>query len=504
MLKGFTAEEEAEAIWAAQKESWFEGDLSFLLDENQEGMNVELTESLSKFFVLECARRIGKSFFLCVLAVQQCLRQPKSRVLYAAPTAKDAYEIMAPLIEQILETAPFVVKFDRQRCKFIFPNGSQIKLFGCDNKAKANKGRGTAAHLVLIDEAGFIPVLDYVLHSIVAPQTLTTKGRVILASTPSEEPDHPFTALADKAEQEGTYLRRTIYDNPRIDDETRNKYIEDDAAILGMTVEEFKDSDVFKREFMALRVIDANLVVVGDDYNPARHLEIVERPQFYDGYEALDFGGVDPHACLFGYWDYETETLVIEDELLLRDGQNSEQIANAIKLKEAALWGIKGWDGTLRAARERENLPDWLKSAVTEQGPVQPYLRVCDNDIALATNMAQLHQLAFIPTQKDDKKFHVNAVRVMFRQGRIKIHPRCRNLDRHLRTTMWLSEKQRDYRRRKGEHGDLLDCLIYMVRNLRKTRNPRPVGYGIPSENVWIRPEAKKALSLLPPWTRQM
>lgn len=504
MLEEFTEEERQEAIRAAQEECWHAGDLSFLYDENQEAMAQAIENANSKFFVLECARRLGKSYMLCVLAISQCLRHPKSHVLYAAPSTKDALNLLAPLIEKILETAPFGVKYDKQANKFLFKNGSQIKLFGCDDKTKANRGRGTSAHLVLIDEAGFIPVLDYVLHSVVAPQTLTTDGRIILASTPSNEPDHPFTALAQRAEEQGNYLRRTIYENPRLTEARILEYIENDAALCGMTVDEFKNSDVFKREFLAMRVIDANLVVMGDDYNPALHQEVRERPQFFDAYEALDFGGIDPHAALFGYWDYDSETLYIEDELLLRDGENSEQLADAIKAKEEALYGVKGWDGTLRAARERESLPDWLKAAITATGPTQPYLRVCDNDIALATNMVQLHKLAFIPTAKDDKKFHINAVRVMFRQKKIKIHPRCRHLDRHLRTTMWLSEKQRDYRRIKGEHGDLVDCLVYMVRNIRKNRDPRPVGYGKPRQDTWIRPSANKDLSLIPAWAKKM
>jgi hypothetical protein len=498
LIEGLSAEEERAAIQAARDSCWERGDLGFLLDDNQEQMYEEIKNAATSYFVLECARRLGKSYLLCCLAIEQCLTKPKSRVLYAAPTTKDAVEIVSPLIEEICESAPFRVKFSRQQGKFLFPNGSQIRLFGCDNKAKANRGRGTGAHLVLIDEAGFVPVLDHVLHSVVAPQTLTTGGRVVLASTPSDEPDHPFTTIATEAEAGGYYLRRTIFDNPRLTEDRIKEYIREDAAIHGMSVIEFQESDVYKREHLALRVIDTNLVVV-----PKWHsglMEALPRPQFYDGYQSLDMGGVDPHACLFGYWDYVAQHLVIEDELLLRDGQNTQELADAIKAKETELWGNKGWDGTLRGAREQENLPEWLKGATFASGNTQPYLRVCDNDVQIAKDLMQLHKLAFIPTAKDNKWFQVNAVNVMLSEGRIKIHPRCKNLDRHLRTTMWQNEKNNNFRRRKGEHGDLLDCLVYLVRNLRKSKDPRPLHYGVSSDNVWIRPDPKKKITSLLPW----
>lgn len=407
-------------------------------------------------------------------------------MLYAAPTTKDAQEIVAPLIEEICRTAPFEVKYDRQQSKFIFPGKGQIRLFGCDNKAKANRGRGSGAHLVLIDEAGFVPTLDYVLHSIVAPQTLTTRGRVILASTPSDEPDHPFTQLAEKAESQGFYVRKTIYDNPRLTPQEIDQYIADDASIMGMTVDEFKQSDVYKREHLALRVIDTNLVVVPEWHGQFAHQD---RPEFYDAYVSLDLGGVDPHGILFGYWDYANQCLVIEDELLLRDGEDTETICNRVKTKEQLLWGVDAWDGTLRAAQEQAGIIHGLDNKK------QPYLRVCD--MGGPKLDLKIDGVWFLPTEKQDKWQVIAQVRAMIRAGQIKISSKCRNLDRHLRTTMWQSEKTITYRRKNGEHGDLVDALVYMVRNLRRTRDPRPVRFGVDYENTWLRPPEKPKVSLL-------
>lgn len=471
----------------AQAELWAIGDLSWLLDENQLDIKVEVESSKSKYYVIECARRLGKSYLLCVLAIEAALRKPRQRILYAAPTTKDAQEIVAPLLEQILETAPFSPKYDKNQSKWVFPNGSQIRLFGCDNKTKANRGRGSGANLVLLDEAGFIPTLDYVLHSIVAPQTLTTRGRVVLASTPSDEPGHPFTTLAQKAEEGAYYVRKTLHDNPRLTREEIEKYIADDANLLGFTIEEFKESDVYKREFLALRAIDTNLVVL-PEWDGV--MEEVPLPEFYDGYVAFDAGGVDPHALLFGYWDFEKQELVILEELLLRDNEDTTEIIAEAKKKEAFLWGTEKWDGTLRALEK-----DVLTPTPSRK---QPYLRV--SDMGSSKLELRVDGMTFLPTAKTEKRNAIDAVRVLMRQKKIRIHPRCRNLARHIRTTMWLNQKQKDYRRTKdGQHGDLVDCLVYIVRNLRRGKNPKPETWGIPEDNIWVRPGKEKA-DLLPKW----
>lgn len=69
---------------------------------------------------------------------------------------------------------------------------------------------------------------------------------------------------------------------------------------------------------------------------------------------------------------------------------------------------------------------------------------------------------------------------------------------------MWLSETTKTYRRRNGEHGDLLDCLVYMVRNLRRTKNPKPLEWGLPSEDVFIRPNTEKKPDMLPSWRKML
>jgi hypothetical protein len=455
--------------------------------------------------VLEWARRVGKTWLLCVIAVCVCLRKKKARVVYGAPTIKDLAEFIIPTIEAICEDAPADCRptWNEKTGHWVFPNGSYIHLFGCDDKRKANRGRGSAADLVVVDECGFIPILGYVLRSVLRPQTMTTGARTILGSTPSDEPDHDFTAICEQAEVTGNYSHRTIYDNPRLTQERIEEYVAEDAKDEGLSVEEYKKTDVYQREYLARRVVDRTLIVMGDDWTATRETARVEvpQPQFWDAYQAFDMGGVDPHGILFGWWDFAKTTLVIEDELLFRDNETTEEIATAWKAKEVELYGAARWDGSLKALHcERtdptilQRLPDYARDRIerSETAPEQPYLRVCDNDIQIAKDMSILHGITCLPTEKTDKRFYVNEFRILMRKGQVKVHPRCRNLDRHLRQTIWANERQTDYRRKNGEHGDLLDCAVYMSRNVRRQRNPVPENYGLDEATQWVRRQREK------------
>jgi hypothetical protein len=492
--------EDLEAIQREAREAlWLSGDLTFLLHAGQKEAWEAIQASGLSRYVLEIARKWGKTWFLVVVAAMQCLKKPGSRVVYGAPSLKHLTEFVLPVMSEITKDAPDAVRpeFSVQSGHWTFPNGSWVHLFGADDKRKADRGRGPKAELAIFDECGFSPVLQYVLTSIFRPSLLHGGGLTLLASTPAEEPEHDFTRICEVAEANGSHMRKTIFDNPLLTKGQVQRFIEEDARDNGFTVEEYMRTSEFRREYLAERVTDKTLSVVGDDWENVRDACFVEvpRPEFFDGYVALDFGGVDPHAALFGFWDFKASCLVIEDEVLLRDGENTAQLAEAIKAKETALWGASGWNGTLRGTKEVQALPDWIQTGI--EAPAQPYLRVCDTDVALARDLAQLHGVGFLPTAKDEKVLQVNELRVLFRQGRVKIHPRCRNLDRHLRQTLWASHRQTDYKRKNGEHGDLLDALVYMVRNVRKSRNPWPESWGRDTDNTWKRPEPASSLRKL-------
>jgi hypothetical protein len=463
---------------------WRMGDLRFLLHPGQRDLMTLMDENQRGTFVLEIARRYGKTFMLMAKAFSVCIRKPKARVVYGAPTLKHLEEFVLPAIDKISQFAPHGGSpyFNHATGHLEFPNGSYVHLFGADDKRKADRGRGPEADLGIFDEAGFCPLLRYVVRSVLRPQLLHTGGRIILASTPAEEPDHDFTALAERAEANGLYARRTVWENPLLTRQQIERFIEDDAKDEGLGVEAYKDSDDFRREYLAERVINKLLVVLPEWSKKREQLiQNVPRPKYFDGMTVLDFGGHDPHAAIFGYWHFELAKWVIEDELLLRNDENTAQLAQAVKQKEAQLWGVDCWDGTLRAAFEdpsdaiTQQIPDWMRDVLTQQAPTQPYSRWADNDIELVRDLHQLHGITFIPTAKDNLQLQVNNLRVLINSNEVLVNPRCTGTDRHWRSTTWENDKRKKFARRGGEHGDLLAAGIYGARNLNR-RNPIPDG----------------------------
>ena len=467
-------------------EAWAEGDLTHLLHEDQRNVLSQWLASTAGRFVMEIGRRWGKTYLLVVVAFMVCLRKPRVRVVYGAPTLRHLKEFVLPAVDKVALDAPEHLRprYNSNNSHIEFANGSWIHLFGCDDQRQADTGAGNDAELAIFDEAGAAGVaslLIYVIKSIFRPSLLMTGGRILLSSSPSRVPEHEFTEMAEQAEARGAYARRTIYDNPRLSDAQREAFVAEDAADEGMTVDAYKQTDTFRREYLAERVVDRLLVVLPEWETKRATCRVeVPRPDYFDAHAILDPGGADPHAVLFGYWHFPKARWVIEDELLLTGGENSHDLALAVRAKETVLYGTNAWDGTVRAFEEQDAhlwaaLPDWMRSSWAKKAPRNPRIRFMDAaNLITCRDLYELHGLAFVPTAKDDLQAQVNNLRVMARSDEVLMHPRCVHTDRHWRTTTWANHRRKDFARRGNEHGDLLACGIYGARNLDRQRDPKP------------------------------
>ncbi len=469
-------EQEVALALAYRDELWRQGRLDYLLHEGQQSVYRQLRASGSRRYVLEIARRFGKTVLLVALALEECLRRPGSRVVYGAPTLKMLAEFAHPAFALVSRDAPEDCKpvWSEQKQHYTLPNGSWVHLFGADDERQAARGRGSDAVLAIFDEAAFCSVLPVVLDDVFAPSLQLTGGRVILGSTPADTPEHPFTEIAEREESRGNYARRTWHDNPMLSDERRQEILEEAAAEQALTVDEYKRTAKYRREYLAERVVDPLLVGV-PEWEEARKTQLapIERPALFRGQEGGDFGGVDPHFWVFGYWSKEFG-LVVEDELMLRDGETTAQLGQAVKDKERALWGVTRWDGTLSALATGElerhysgQVPPWVLKGAQSAAPPQPYGRYVDNDVQLSRDLFASGLLC-LATPKDNKELAVDALRVLIRQGKLWVHPRCVHLDRHLRSTTWANLKRQEWARKGGEHGDGVDALVYLLRNLSR------------------------------------
>jgi hypothetical protein len=247
---------------------WRSGNLSWKLDKNQ----LEMREFIFKdhpqtnTVVIASSRRIGKTFAMLVISIELCLKTENTKVNYVAPTASMLRDYLFPMVEEIISDCPQNIRPDVSinRNSIKFKNGSEIKLAGTDNK-RADKLRGRASDICIVDEAGFCTDLAYVVDSILQPTTLTTRGKIVLISTPASTMDHPFVDYMHKAQYMGTFIRKTIYDNPRLTPQDIQKM----ADIVGGV-----DSNQFRREYMCIH--GDSKVVVKTPTGEIKHISISE------------------------------------------------------------------------------------------------------------------------------------------------------------------------------------------------------------------------------------
>lgn len=446
----------------AIRKLWELGHLYWKLDPNQQDIYFKMKDMDQKVLVLSASRRMGKSFLLTLMAMEQCLQKPNSVVKYVAPEGKMIKRDIRPIVRTITEDCPkeFKPNFNSQDNIFYFPNGSELQLAGSDN-GSADSLRGGSSVLCIVDEAGFCSDLDYLVRSILVPTTLTTKGKVILSSTPPREPGHDFETFKKAAELKESLIVRTVYDNPRISPEDLQEII---ASYPGG-----KDDIQFQREYECRFLVSQEDAVV-PEFTKELEQEIVKewpRPAFYDIYVGMDIGFKDLTFGILAYYDFKNAKLIIENEYVLNGKvMTTDKLAQLIRSTEASTF---------------------TDSITNEVKP--PYLRVCDNELILINDLDKMHGIKFSPADKDDANAALNNLRMWIQQKRVIINPRCKNLIAHLANATW-NKQRTSYSRAEGfGHFDGVDALKYLLRHVKQNRNPYPPGYDFKdvdeSSSIW-------------------
>lgn len=459
------SQEEREARW----ELWRMGDLSWKLHECQLPIYDELTSQEDSQSVALCARRFGKSFIALIGEIEACIQNPLIICKHACPTQKMVKEMIYPQLRIIFHDAPPELSLDKlwrdSEGKLIFPNHSFIGIAGTDGN-NADNLRGTYCHIATCDEAAFMDNLSYVVYNILRPQLLTTGGKLNMLSTPNPRIlDHEFhTKFVYPAEASGKLKKFTIWDNKRLTPEQIKAEIA--AYPLG------EEDPMFKVEYLVEIPKSTELSVLPEFYmNKAEIIteEDMSIIPYCDTYVSGDVGVKDLTAYLFAYYDFKKATLYVMDEWVMNGlNMTTEDIAGAIKIKEE------------------------LHFTYPNGRRLHPMRRVMDNDLKLITDLNRLHGINFMATKKDNKAAAVNEVKLMFHEGRIKIHPRCKHLIYHCEHAQWKKNAiGREFDRLpdsidgsvKGGHVDTLDALVYLVRNILYNHNPYPETNSILNED---------------------
>src|SRR6478609_1601990 len=298
-----------EQVREARDILWEAGILHWKLDACQKELYDFFKANLAKTVVVNASRRLGKSYFLLTIALEMCIQNPGTIIKYIQPTRDMIKDNLNPDFEAMIEDCPLHLRpvYKTQGNVWVFPNGSRTNIAGTDGK-NYNKLRGGNSHLCIVDEAGFCSDLNHIINSILIPLTTITKGRIILSSTTPTDPDHEFIDHMRLAEQNGSFIKKTIFDavesqkndkKPRLTMEIINEII---ASLPGGV-----RSDAFRTEYCCELIFNSADAVLPEWNEEMQKLCIreVPRPIFADNYVGMDIGFSDLTVVLFGYWNYD-------------------------------------------------------------------------------------------------------------------------------------------------------------------------------------------------------
>lgn len=443
----------------AKQAKWRRSDLGYLLHAGQGKLDVAFRRSTGQLFVANIARQFGKSYWAVSKAIEIALQKPKARIKYGTAFQTDLTEFILPTFDAVLADCPASLRprYKVQGSKWVFSNGSQIKLVGLDKTP--NSLRGNVIDLIVIDEAAFVDKLEYIYRSIIIPATLHRPDcKILFVSTPPVTPAHAFGDFIQLAEVDGSYIKLDIYQNPLITEDDIDRM----AKAMGG-----RSSTTFRRECLCELVLDEDLALCREW--DEKYIQEPPRDGFYRYYHkygAMDMGRKDHTALVFGYYDFKRATLFIEDDLTMHGPDwTSLTLKAAIFEKETELWGSSDWEGK----------------------PLKPFRRVADNNNPhLIIDLSSIHNLHFMETDKESLEAMVNEVRLMVGAGRIVVSPKAKMVIGCLKYGIWDKNRKEFSRNKVYGHFDHFAALMYLVRNLAKSTNPIPVDYGFANDKAWL------------------
>lgn len=475
---------------------WALSDLSWKLDDHQLEIHTAYRQweknalapsapandnagGMARIFVLDCGRRVGKTFVSLLIKVEDCLRRPRSIHTYATAFAKDIAEIVIPIMDEICADAPVECRPIYRKSAggmaegYRFPNGSIIRLVGIDIHPRALRGRKSDGFVV--SEAGHVKGLRHTVGAIIYPQFMRlAHARLILESSAPEDPEHDFDEVfVPDAKRRNAYVFRTIDDNTALTQEERDEFVNAAKAI---------DPDDAEREYFGKRVRNRTKVVV-PEFDEHRHVRDHGRPRYAVAMAAMDPGMRDLFALLWGYWDAARAKLVIERDWCARNA-STRQVAEVIRAAEIELYGPAAALAELAGGPVNDNGGQagvrrgfglrnpggftWWDGKEFRANPLQ---RISDTEARLIGDLTNDYKIQVINTLKDDKEAALYALRNAFGNDKIEIHPRCVKTISHVNSARW-NDQRTDYERTPGHgHYDLLDALVYLWRMIQPIRN---------------------------------
>jgi hypothetical protein len=166
-----------------------------------------ILDSQARFRVVCCGRRFGKSEVSQIEIIKNAMLG--RAVAYITPT----YKLAKTFFEKLILSVPF--ENNKSDLIIKFPNNGTVEFFTGE---RLDNLRGRKFHMVVIDEASFIPNLEDGWLNSIRPTLTDYQGRALFLSTPKGK--NFFYKIFNKGvsrETDWESFKFTTYDNPYID-----------------------------------------------------------------------------------------------------------------------------------------------------------------------------------------------------------------------------------------------------------------------------------------------
>ena len=395
----------------------------------------------TRFRVLVAGRRFGKSYLACIELLRGAIERPGETFFYAAPTYRMAKDIAWKVLKKLVPRAWIKAKNETD-LKLELVNGSTIELKGTEN-AMALRGRSLAG--VVLDEAAFMDA--EVWFEVIRPALADKQGWALFISTPDGTASwfYDLWCYAVEADKDWKRWQFTTIDGDNVPPE-------EIEAARGQL-----DSRTFRQEFEASFENLSGLVAISfSDANIAPEIKDIPVLPLLVG---LDFN-VSPMSAVCAV-KYQSELWVF-DEIVLTGGATTWDFCETLIDK----YGME---------RRIITCPDPTGAARKTSG-------VGATDHAILRKAGLTVSTPKAPWKIRDKITCVN-MGLLDATGtrRIKIHPRCVELIKSLRTLTYTANTNLPNKNLGVDHSyDALSYLCLQVFNLAK-----PETMGSTDFRVW-------------------
>lgn len=458
------------------------------------------TDTFEPVFVLPISKRWGKSTECIWLKTEDGVQMARElerpmKFRYTAAFEHSINAIINDVQGLAFATAPpdmkptYVGKRGPRGAGFYFPEygptlGLIIYLDGIETNPDSLRGQACDGDVV--SECAFIPGLMYTVRNVLVQQyQQRDHAYMILESSAPDVLDTDWETyfLPDAVERDAIF-DATIEDNPKLTRERKDYWI----RLAGG-----RGSVDCEREYFNVIAVPTDDRLV-PEFDPLKHVVELPMPAHAHGYVSADPGSADLFGIQWAWWDFERALLYIRKDWAKRNA-STDEVAEVIRAGEQELWGmeaeaepyvyrpVKGISryemlqmrGFDHRREEHANKLTYYDDNEQVLKP-NPYMRVTDVDRRLAADLGRLHKLDFHPADKTDSaEARKNAFRGAVKQGRILVHPECKQTISHWHGGRW--NKRRTDWARTTQHGhfDLLACGIQLWRIVEQNLHLNPM-----------------------------